>query len=120
MAKIQQVTILGATGTIGAQTLDVISQHPEKFNVFALTANSNVDALFEQSRQFKPKYAVVLNESAADHLHKRLQQANIPTEVLCRHRSAGAGLVASGRRRCDGGDCWFSRPSASDCSSQSW
>lgn len=83
MAKLQQVTILGATGTIGVQTLDVISQHPEKFNVFALTANSNIDALFEQSRQFKPKYAVVLNENAAEHLHKRLQQANIPTEVLC-------------------------------------
>ena len=83
MAKMQQVTILGATGTIGAQTLDVISQHPEKFNVFALTANSNVDALFEQSRLFKPKYAVVLNESAADDLHKRFQQANISTEVLC-------------------------------------
>lgn len=95
MAKIQQVTILGATGTIGAQTLDVISQHPEKFNVFALTANSNVDALFEQSRQFKPKYAVVLNESAADHLHKRLQQANIPTEVLC--GAEALALVSSHR-----------------------
>jgi len=83
MAKLQQVTILGATGTIGVQTLDVISQHPEKFNVFALTANNNIDGLFEQSEQFKPQYAVLLNENSADQLRQRFHQANISTEVLC-------------------------------------
>lgn len=82
MAKLQQVTILGATGTIGVQTLDVISQHPEKFNVFALTANSNIDSLFEQSKQFKPKYAVVLEEGVAEVLRQRFKQGSISTEVL--------------------------------------
>ena len=48
MPSLQQVTILGATGTIGVNTLDVISQHPHRFEVFALTANQNVDALFNQ------------------------------------------------------------------------
>jgi 1-deoxy-D-xylulose-5-phosphate reductoisomerase len=93
MAKLQQVTILGATGTIGLQTLDVISQHPEKFSVFALTANSNVDTLFEQVRQFIPKYAVVLDEVAAELLSQRFQQSSISTEVLC--GTAALELVSS-------------------------
>ncbi len=83
MAKLQQVTILGATGTIGVQTLDVIAQHPEKFGVFALTANSNAEGLFEQCLQFNPQYAVLLSEEAAEKLRQRLRQAAISTEVLC-------------------------------------
>ena len=82
MAKVQQVTILGATGTIGTQTLDVISQHPEKFQVFSLTANGNVDGLFKQCQQFKPQYAVMLNENAAEKLRQRFIQSGISTEVL--------------------------------------
>jgi len=83
MPKLQQVTILGATGTIGVQTLNVIAQHPQQFGVFALTANSNADGLFEQCLQFHPPYAVLLTEEAAEHLRQRLKQAAISTEVLC-------------------------------------
>lgn len=83
MPKLQQVTILGATGTIGVNTLDVISQHPNRFAVFALTANQNVDALFDQCQKFSPLYAVMLEEKAADQLSQKLKQSGSATEVLC-------------------------------------
>ena len=82
MPKLQQVTILGATGTIGVNTLDVISQHPHSFEVFALTANQNVDVLFNQCQKFNPRYAVTLEEQAADQLSAKLKQAGSATEVL--------------------------------------
>lgn len=82
MPKLQQVTILGATGTIGVNTLDVISQHPHRFEVFALTANQNVDVLFNQCQKFNPRYAVMLEEQAADQLSAKLKQAGSATEVL--------------------------------------
>ena len=50
--KVQNVTILGATGTIGLHTLDVISQHPARFRVFALTASTNVKGLFDLCQQY--------------------------------------------------------------------
>jgi 1-deoxy-D-xylulose-5-phosphate reductoisomerase len=82
MPKLQQVTILGATGTIGVNTLDVISQHPHRFKVFALTANQNVDVLFNQCQKFNPSYAVMLEEQAAEQLSVKLKQAGSSTEVL--------------------------------------
>ena len=82
MPKLQQVTILGATGTIGVNTLDVISQHLHRFEVFALTANQNVDVLFNQCQKFNPRYAVMLEEQAADQLSAKLKQAASATEVL--------------------------------------
>ena len=82
MAKVQQVTILGATGTIGIQTLDVIARHPDQFSVFALTANRNLESLFEQCQQFKPVYAVMLDEASAEMLRLKLKQAGSDTEVL--------------------------------------
>ncbi len=82
MPKLQRVTILGATGTIGVNTLDVISQHPHRFEVFALTANQNVDALFNQCLKFSPRYAVMLENQAAEQLSAKLKQAGSATEVL--------------------------------------
>ncbi|BCM25041.1 1-deoxy-D-xylulose 5-phosphate reductoisomerase [Methyloradius palustris] len=79
---IQNVTILGATGTIGLHTLDVIARHPDRFRAYALTANTNVDVLFEQCRKFEPVYAVMLDERAADSLKTKLQIAGLVTEVL--------------------------------------
>jgi 1-deoxy-D-xylulose-5-phosphate reductoisomerase len=79
---LQNVTILGSTGTIGQQTLDVIARHPARFNAFALAANNNVDSLFKQCLQFKPRYAVLLEEQAAYQLTQRLREANSLTEVL--------------------------------------
>lgn len=82
MLKHQNVTILGATGTIGLHTLDVIARHPERFRAYALTAHSRVDALFEQCKKFEPAYAVMLDADAAEALRLKLQQAGCSTEVL--------------------------------------
>jgi 1-deoxy-D-xylulose-5-phosphate reductoisomerase len=79
----QRITILGSTGSIGTSTLDVVARHPDKFRIIALTANSQVDLLFQQCRQFKPGYAVVLEEIAATELRRQVRDAGLNTEVLC-------------------------------------
>jgi 1-deoxy-D-xylulose-5-phosphate reductoisomerase len=78
----QHITILGSTGSIGTSTLDVVARHPDKFQIVALTANSQVDLLFQQCRQFKPRYAVMLDEAAAKLLSHRVHEAGLSTEVL--------------------------------------
>jgi 1-deoxy-D-xylulose-5-phosphate reductoisomerase len=76
----QNLTILGATGTIGVNTLDVIARHPEKFRVIALTGQNQIDKLAQQCRQFRPRYAVVLEAEKAQALTVLLQGTD--TEVL--------------------------------------
>lgn len=76
------VTILGATGSIGVSTLDVISRHPDRFRVVALTANTQVERLYEQSIKFKPEFAVMAAEDAAEQLANKLKQAGSETQVL--------------------------------------
>jgi len=78
----QGVCILGSTGTIGVNTLDVINRHPEKYNVVALTANMADEKLFQQCIKFKPQYAVLVNEDAAQRLKIKLDTADVSTEVL--------------------------------------
>lgn len=78
----KSVTLLGATGSIGVSTLDVIAQHPERFSVFALSACRNVERLFQQCQTFKPRYAVLTEPQAAEQLHTLLQQVDLPTQVL--------------------------------------
>lgn len=76
------VTILGSTGSIGVNTLDVLSRHPENYRVVALTGNSNVDAMWEQCRRFRPAYAVMADAGTARELRQRCAQGGLPTEVL--------------------------------------
>ena len=57
------LTILGSTGSIGASTLDVVARHPEKYQVVALTAYRQDELLFEQCQRFKPRYAVLLDDT---------------------------------------------------------
>ena len=78
----QNVTILGSTGTIGLQTLDVIARHASEYKVFALAANSNVDSLLKQCLQFKPEIAVLLDEKAAVDLRAKLKLHQCKTEVV--------------------------------------
>ena len=78
----QQLTVLGSTGSIGTSTLDVVARHPEKFQIVALTANRQVDLLFQQCRQFKPSYAVLLDEDSAAQLRLLVREAGLSTEVL--------------------------------------
>ncbi|HEX2831140.1 MAG TPA: 1-deoxy-D-xylulose-5-phosphate reductoisomerase [Burkholderiales bacterium] len=83
MGRPQNLTILGSTGSVGANTLDVVARHPDRFNVHALTANTRVDTLFSQCVAFRPRYAVMLDETAADALARKLGDAGVETEVLC-------------------------------------
>ena len=76
------VTILGSTGTIGVNTLDVIAQHKSDFEVVALTANKNVELMTEQCEQWKPQYAVMCDADSAEKLRKALNKTASSTEVL--------------------------------------
>ncbi|MDD3787541.1 MAG: 1-deoxy-D-xylulose-5-phosphate reductoisomerase, partial [Petrimonas sp.] len=61
--KKRKIAILGSTGSIGTQALDVISKHPGRFEAYALTANNQVELLIEQARRFLPEIVVIANES---------------------------------------------------------
>lgn len=76
------VTILGATGSIGVNTLDVISRHPEQYRVVALTANSQVDRLVEQAIAFAPEYVVLVDAVAAEQAQKKCRDAGVKATVL--------------------------------------
>ncbi|WP_435626543.1 1-deoxy-D-xylulose-5-phosphate reductoisomerase [Candidatus Ferrigenium straubiae] len=78
----QNLVILGSTGSIGTSTLDVVARHPDRFRVVALTANCQADLLFRQCVQFKPRYAVMLDEDAATGLRERVREAGLAIEVL--------------------------------------
>ena len=78
----QNLTILGSTGSIGTSTLDVVARHPGKFQIVALTASRQADLLFEQCRQFRPRYAVLLDDAAAAQLRQWVCEAGLDTEVL--------------------------------------
>lgn len=79
----QKLTILGATGSIGVSTLDVVARHPDRFEVVALTGNSRVDVLFEQCLKHRPRYAVLGQQKDAEALGRRLHDAGLTTtEVL--------------------------------------
>ncbi len=79
---IKAVTVLGATGSIGASTLDVIARHPDRYRVHALTANTGVEVLLQRIEQFRPRYAVLRDPAAAAKLRVCLRDKAIATEVL--------------------------------------
>ena len=76
------LTLLGATGSIGVSTLDVVARHPKRYRVVALTANRDVDRLFEQCMSHRPEYAAMADTGAAQRLADRLRGAGSTTEVL--------------------------------------
>jgi 1-deoxy-D-xylulose-5-phosphate reductoisomerase len=75
------ICVLGSTGSIGVNTLQVVRSHPDLFAIKALTAHRNVEVLAQQCIEFKPELAVVSSASAAQHLQDLLQAANIKTDV---------------------------------------
>ncbi len=79
---VKQVAILGSTGSIGVNTLDVIRAHPDRFKVVALTAAKQVDLLAGQCAEFRPNIAVVADADGAARLSKILLEKNINTQVL--------------------------------------
>lgn len=78
----QRLTVLGSTGSIGTSTLDVVARHPERFEVFALSAATQVDLLLQQCAQFRPRYAVMASASHAAELAEKLQANSLPTKVI--------------------------------------
>jgi 1-deoxy-D-xylulose-5-phosphate reductoisomerase len=79
---VENIVILGSTGSIGCNALQVIKLHQAKYKVFALTANRNVDLLTEQCIKFEPQFAFALNQNANQQLKKNLLALNLKTIVL--------------------------------------
>jgi 1-deoxy-D-xylulose-5-phosphate reductoisomerase len=79
---VEKIVILGSTGSIGCNALEVIKLHKEKYKVFALTANKNVDLLTQQCVDFEPEFVIALNQDANQQLKKNLLASNIKTIVL--------------------------------------
>ena len=87
----RNIAILGSTGSIGTQTLDVVRQHPDRFDVFMITAGSNAVRLVEQARAFQVKHAVICDAEKYPEVREAL--AGTPTQVHCGIEAA-CGLVA--------------------------
>jgi 1-deoxy-D-xylulose-5-phosphate reductoisomerase len=84
LLSMKGICILGSTGSIGVSTLDVIARHPEHYRVVALTANNNLDRLFEQCQTHRPAYVVLLDQDKTDVFTLRLKSAGLSgIEVLC-------------------------------------
>ncbi|MCX7276793.1 MAG: 1-deoxy-D-xylulose-5-phosphate reductoisomerase [Burkholderiales bacterium] len=89
----QVLTILGSTGSVGTSTLDVVARHPERFEIFALTAATQVDLMLQQCVQFKPRFAVMASVPHAELLAQKFKEISLPTQVLS--ASAAIEMVAS-------------------------
>ncbi len=90
---IAKVSVLGATGSVGVNTLDVIQRHPAKFSVTALTANNQIDLLYQQCVKFRPKLAVVANENLADRFIEKFNSDDFKPEFFV--GSDGLKIAAS-------------------------
>ena len=90
----KRIAILGSTGSIGRSTLSVAESYPERFQIVALAAGSNLDAAFEQARQWKPRLVSMASEPDADLLRTRLNQAG-RGEIEVVHGAAGTVKVAT-------------------------
>ena len=77
-----RVTVLGSTGSVGVNTLDVIARHPDRFEVFALTASTKVDLMLAQCAKFHPQFAVMASPNHGKQLEQRCQDAGLTTHVL--------------------------------------
>lgn len=92
-AATRGITILGSTGSIGVNTLDVVARHPQRFRVVALTGNTQFERLFDQCRRHVPDLAVMADPLAATELDRRIRDAGLPTEV----ESGVSGLKRAAR-----------------------
>jgi 1-deoxy-D-xylulose-5-phosphate reductoisomerase len=90
---IQRLAVLGSTGSVGANTLDVARRHPGRFEIFALSASSQVELMLKQCAEFRPHFAVMAQEAAGRELAARLEAEGLPTRVL--PADTGLATVAS-------------------------
>ena len=89
----QRVAVLGSTGSVGANTLDVIARHPDRFEVVALSASTQVDLMLEQVAKFRPRHAVMADEAAGRELARKVQANGLDTQV--RSGQAAIEMIAS-------------------------
>jgi len=82
VAQRQRVTVLGSTGSVGVSTLDVIARHPDRFEVFALSASTKVEEMLAQCARFSPRFAVMASAPHATRLAERLRATGLATKVL--------------------------------------
>lgn len=78
----EAIVVLGSTGSIGRQALDVVRQHDDRFMVYALVASSSVDLVFEQCNEFRPQYVYLHDALSAEKLSRRLSNTSLDTEVV--------------------------------------
>jgi 1-deoxy-D-xylulose-5-phosphate reductoisomerase len=78
----QRIAVLGSTGSVGANTLDVIARHPDRFEVFALSAATQVDLMLQQCVQFRPAFAVMAHEGPGRQLAHKIESSGLATQVL--------------------------------------
>lgn len=78
----QRIVVLGSTGSVGANTLDVVARHPDRFEVLALSASSQVDLMLAQCARFRPRFAVMAQEAAGRALAQKVEAERLPTRVL--------------------------------------
>ncbi|MBR7043238.1 MAG: 1-deoxy-D-xylulose-5-phosphate reductoisomerase, partial [Prevotella sp.] len=90
----KNICILGSTGSIGTQALDVISQHPDHYEVYALTANTQVELLAQQAKRFNPAAVVIADESRYDALRQLLSDQ--PDIKVYAGRQALCDIVTAG------------------------
>ncbi|HEY0337617.1 MAG TPA: 1-deoxy-D-xylulose-5-phosphate reductoisomerase, partial [Burkholderiales bacterium] len=83
MPSLQHITILGSTGSVGVNTLDVVERHPQRFRVIALTAHAQAATLLAQCLKHRPLYAVISQPQAAEELAQQMRREGLETEVLC-------------------------------------
>lgn len=78
----QKITVLGSTGSIGTNTLDVVARHPDQYEIFALSAATQVDLMLKQCAQFKPRFAVMASGPHAQQLTEKIKKNGLETQVL--------------------------------------
>ncbi len=78
----QRITVLGSTGSIGTSTLDVVARHPDRFEVFALSAATQVDLMLAQCARFQPRFAVMASEPHGRALAEKIKQNGLSSSVL--------------------------------------
>ena len=83
----QRIAVLGSTGSVGANTLDVIARHPQRFEVFALSAATQVDLMLQQCAQFRPQFAVMAGEGPGRELARKVEAGGLSTKVIWGQRA---------------------------------
>jgi len=94
----KRIAILGSTGSIGTQALEVISSHPDLFEVEVLTARNNADLLIEQSMRYVPNVVVIGNEAHYEKVKRALDQTSIPAKLILWRPVWPAGLIQNNLR----------------------